>query len=167
MDNQELIKLDITLAFKEIKKSSGIHAKAIGWYTKSNFYHVEMTVGGKWISSNSDEGGVTFKDLLPLNNKWTYFKLEPVYLSSVTWENIKDYITSQQGKKYDWLGIMFAQILPFTLHSENKWYCSEICCKLLQLLGVKETYNLLPHEVSPGELAQALNINKPYKPIEG
>ena len=41
MDNQELIKLDITLALRRFKKSSGIHAKAIGWYTKSNFYHVE------------------------------------------------------------------------------------------------------------------------------
>lgn len=167
MDTQEQVKLEITLAFKEVKKSSGIHAKAIGWWTKSNYYHVEMTVGDKWVSSNSDEGGVTVKDLLPLNHKWAYVKLEPVYLSNKTWENIQEYIDQQKGKKYDWNGIVFSQILPFTLHSNKEWFCSEIVVKLLQLLGVKEVYELQPHESSPGDVARAVNANVPYKPIEG
>lgn len=167
MENENMIELKITIAFKEIKKSSGIHAKAIGWWTKSNFYHVEMSVGDKWISSNSDEGGVTFKDLLPLNNKWTYIHLEPIIISNKTWNEIKQYIEEQKGKKYDWCGIFFSQILPFTLHSRNKWFCSEIVTKILQLLGVSKTFDLLPHITSPGDIARAIDANVLYNPIEG
>lgn len=157
MEN-EIVSVDVTVAFKYIKKDTSFTNKMIGWWTNSDFYHVELIIDNKWVSSNPDIGGVTISDLKPLNDNWKYCKLPTIELTYEQRRKIFSWIESQKDKKYDWAGIVFAQIFPFRLHDNNKWYCSEICSYILKMMMVESLLNVETGSCSPGDLARYLNF---------
>lgn len=158
----KLVELELTLAFKIYnKKKSSFVGNLISIFTNSMFYHVELIVDNKWISSNSDSGGITIAPLRALNFNWEYKKLNKICLTEEQYINLMKFIGDQEGKGYDWTGIIFAQILPFKQHCENKWFCSEIVTKLLQLCLVPEVNHLDPADVSPKDLSVIFDCHKP------
>lgn len=157
-------KLNVKLAFKLTNKKTGTFVgKVIGWWTNSLYYHVELIVGDYWISSNAESKGVTISPLQPLKHTWEYYDLGTIELLENQFEVFKDFIKQQEHKKYDWLGIILSQTIKLNWHSSNKWFCSEIVTKLLQLLLVKDVLNLDPNKVSPADLARLFNCNKEYR----
>lgn len=159
MKNQ-IIKVDITLAFKKIRKdipiSQNVYSRLIGWKTKSNYSHVEVIINNNWISSVETKG-VHVKPLKPLKDEYEYVSLtvevtEQQHLDNMTW------IYKQDKKPYDTYGIVFTQILPLRFESRDKWYCSELTTKILQLYSVQEVIDLYPQTTSPGILAKTFNI---------
>ena len=38
---------------------------------------------------------------------------------------INEFYESTKGAKYDWIGMMLSQCLPFHIKEKEKWYCSE------------------------------------------
>ena len=157
-------KLDVKLAFKLTDRANGsLVGKVIGWWTNSLAYHVEIIVGDNWISSNAEHGGVTINPLRTLKETWMYHDLGKIEVTEKQYSDFLDFIDSQKGKKYDWLGIILSQTIPFNWHSKNKWFCSEITTKLLQLLLVRETFDLDPNDVSPADLARLFNIHVPFR----
>lgn len=154
----EVVSVDITVAFKYIKKNTSFINKVIGWWTKSKYYHVELIIGSKWISSNPDKGGVTINDLRELNDNWHYCKLPSIEMTNDQVNLIMKWIYSQSDKKYDWSGIIWSMVFPFTLHNRNKWFCSELCTTILKLFLVEKVIDAEPNNVSPGKLAKLLNF---------
>lgn len=151
----ELKKINLKLAFKKVDKKS-LYSKTISMWTKSKYTHVEVIIEDKWISSDTDTG-VRVRELLPLTSNYDYIDLE----ITTTLDNhnfIMDWIHKQDIKGYDWLAIYFVQILPFRFESKDKWYCSELVVKILQMYGVKEVVDLYPSLTSPGKLAKIFNL---------
>jgi hypothetical protein len=79
-------------------------------------------------------------------------------LTGGQYDIVMDWLATIEGKPYDWRGIILTQIFPLRFQSKDKWFCSELVTKVLQLLLVKETLDLEPHLVSPGDLAKLFNI---------
>ena len=149
---EEIVDVELTLAFK-FKESDGkvsFIGKLIRWWTKSIYYHVELIwESGEdkfWISSNPDTGGVTIHNLKPLNDNWGYCKM--------------NFMKDQKDCKYDVVGIVFSQVLPFRWDSKNKWFCSELTSTILKMLLVDEFIDVDPNTLSPADMARKLNFNK-------
>lgn len=160
MSNNEIVNLDVKIAFKYRKPKESFANKLICWWTKSQYFHVELIIGSKWISSNPDVGGVTINDLQPLKDTYHYLELKNVYVTTEQHNKIMQWINSQSGKKYDWKAIILCCAIPLSWHSRNKWFCSEIVTTILKFMLVKEVMDLEPHNTTPGDLARKFNFNK-------
>ena len=143
--------LNITLAFKKVNKDTSVIGKIISWWTKSQYHHVEIIVDGNWISSDSDTG-VVVRELKPFKDNWDYIKLPPIGICNNHYSFLNNYINNLNGGKYDWKGIIFSQTIPLGLHNKDKWFCSELVTKLLQLMLVEEVIDIDPNLVSPRDL---------------
>lgn len=152
--------INVQLAFKPIDKNKSWVGKVISFWTRSVYYHVELILDKYWISSNADEKGVTIKELKPLKYNWEYKDLGTITLTEEQYHKIISFIESQRSKKYDWLGIIFSQTFPFKWHSRNKWFCSEIVTKILQLLLVEEVINKDPTDMSPADIAKLFHFDR-------
>ena len=153
--------LDVKLAFKIYdKRKSSFIGNLISMWTNSVYYHVELIVGDQWISANSEAGGITIAPLRELNYNWDYKHLGQIEVTESQYLNFVQFIDDNRTCKYDWLGILFSQVLPFRWNSKDKWFCSEIVTKLLQLLVVKEVNEVIPADMSPKDLAVLFNYNK-------
>lgn len=141
----------VMVAFKKAKPDDRFVVKLIKWWTESDLIHSEIIIGNTWVSAN-DVHGVTLNDLRPLNNKWLYVNLGYITLLPYQYEAIKNFVIDQKGKKYDIMGIIFSQFIPFKIQHDNKWFCSELCVKLLQMLLIRDLNNFTPARYSPADL---------------
>ena len=120
----------------------------IKWWTKSDFSHCEIIIDNYWISSGP-RGGAYIQKLRPLTDKYIYVNV------SVQQDKIHEalyFAFCQIGTKYDWLGIFFTQFIKMNAQNEDKWFCSEICTSLLQIMNNKQVQNLKSVDQSPGDL---------------
>lgn len=154
----DIINLDVKIAFKFKQPKESFANKLICWWTKSKYYHVELVLGDKWISSNPDVGGVTINDLRPLQDNYEYLELKDVRVTKEQYAKIAQWIDNQKDKAYDWYGLIWSQVFPFSWHKRDKWFCSEIVTTILKFLLVKEVMDLDPNDVSPGDLARRFNF---------
>ena len=121
-------------------------------FTRSQYSHVEyvqdstaMDDQGRhecWSSSFRD-GGVRAKPILLKDDKWD--------LVLLTWfdEDQRLLFALRKGEKYDYLGILFSQVLPFHIQRNGQWFCSEIVADVLSLKA--------PESYSPGRLKRAID----------
>ncbi len=140
----------VTLAFK--KESSGslpdkIKNKLIKMWTSSEYFHVEIIIKDRWISSSPSVGAVYENQLHERSTKYDYVD---VNVNGRKLRTVQKFIQSQIGKKYDWPGIFFSQVINFDLDSRDKWFCSEIVAQILQIFGLD--LSRPANEYSPGEL---------------
>lgn len=154
---ESVVRLPIKLAFKELKDNSPIAAKLVGWYTDSNFGHVELIMDDLWISSA--DGGVHVSKLnIEHNDKWAIVELEDAVITGKQYREILAWLNMQDPAEYDWTGIFFSQFIPLDIDDPNKWFCSEIVTKVLQMLGYRQVIDLDPSDASPGTLAKLFKI---------
>lgn len=130
--------MTIKLAFqKKLGKNASlaehIAAKGIQWYTKSEYFHVEVIIDNKWISSGPSYGGVYIHDLEPLD-EYTYEYIE-IDIDGRKSRNVMRFIERQIGTKYDWAGIVLSQFFHTNADDKNKWFCSELVAEILKLYG--------------------------------
>lgn len=129
--------------------------RAIQFFTKSKFSHVELICGepgGSAIcrSSSGRDGGVREKEIQFHPDHWTFVKIH-------SWCNPEAWhvIGQEVGRKYDFAGILLSQFLGSGRHSRRKWFCSELCA---HALGISEA-----HRLSPGDLYVRVNeLNSAY-----
>jgi hypothetical protein len=125
----------------------GIAAKAIRWWTKSPYSHVELHFGdGICFSSRPGSGcGWKYYDVnRPDIVRISLDQLDPYY------DRIIRFCYAEAECAYDWKGIVFCMVFPFGWQSRSKWFCSEICTAMCQLAGIFQ--DVKPHEVTPGAL---------------
>jgi len=143
--------MNITLAFKkyDIKPSFSdkLLDKAIKSWTKSPYFHCEIIINDDWISSSPEAGSVYRNKLKELKSNYDYITIE---VDGRKNKKVQKFIDSQLGKKYDYFGIFFSQIIDVELDNKNKWFCSEIVAYILKMYGVnlEEKSN----QYSPGKL---------------
>lgn len=126
-----------------------IAAKCIQIWTGSEFFHSELIIDNKRITSHTNKG-VTISNYSDINNIKENAVIQEIKIDKLKIQSALDFAYSQEGKKYDWKGIFFSQFLPLSSHNPNKWFCSEICAEVLVKVGVH--FNKKPNEFNPKEL---------------
>lgn len=124
-------------------------ANTVKKWTRSRYFHTEFIIGDYWVSANTD--GIVKYDLRPLTDKYDYVFID-IDMTEKQYKKIINFIDAQIGTKYDWMGIYLSQFLGIGSHRSDKWFCSELVTKLLQLCLVEQVLDMQPHMVSPGDL---------------
>lgn len=137
--------------------------RVISWlvkvWTGGPYSHVELvdTNDSKaprnwtWYSASSfDEGEVRIKSVDCKCHHWDVWEVVGADEQAAF-----DFIKSQVGKKYDWLGIFLTQVLPLDKHDHNKWFCSEICHAALVEAGVCPERGQ-SHKFNPNQLFERM-----------
>lgn len=125
------------LAFYVAKNGNWVD-KLIGWYTKSQYSHVELIHNGYWYSTSPRDLEVRRKTIRGTEGHWVYKDVEIDLLF------LEDFFFLTKGSKYDWLGIFLSQFLPLNTHSMNRYFCSEWVATVLKIPS--------PHLYSPQDL---------------
>lgn len=138
-------------------KGTSVFDNIIKFWTKSKYSHVELIIDGIWVTSSPGEGGVVkrYPSTIPdFNiNDYDIYTLDCKYYNE---DILHKYIYLQLNCKYDWKGIIFSQFFTLGYNESNKWFCSELVTKLLQILLIEDILDLQPNKVSPGKLYNCL-----------
>jgi len=113
------------------------HHKLIGWYTGGIYTHAEIVMPDNftWIGISpflTSKVGSRIKTDFDLEN-WDFVSLE---IDESQHEVIQNFYEDTAGCKYDWIGMIMSQFLPFHIKRKNKWYCSEWIAYALRIAGV-------------------------------
>jgi len=104
-----------------------------------------------WYSASGlTEGIVRMKNVKYKPEDWDIWNVDSIDIESVI-----RYFDIQDGKAYDWVGIMFNQFIPLRLHSKDKWFCSEIVTRAIQVSS-QIGHELKPYNTSPIKLYKYL-----------
>ena len=141
----------VIVAFRKLTEKDSFYMKLVSWWTKSNLVHSEVIIGNTWISINNDTG-FRINELRPLTDKYEYIDIGYIKLLPYQLESIKNFIIDQKDKKYDYMGIILSQVIPINIQHDSKWFCSELCVKLLQMLLIRDLNNFTPSRYSPADL---------------
>lgn len=132
--------------------------KAISWWTKSPYSHTEIyfektgeCISSSWREGEEDPYGVRIKviDDLFTSGHWDF-----IDVPDANEDEIYDKAKIDLKKGYDFAGIFLSQMFNIGVHGEDKYFCSELCAKLL---GLQD-----PHNYSPGGLYNYM-IEEMYK----
>lgn len=148
--------INIRLGFYRKPTKNKLMHRAIRWWTKSHYSHVQIRVAGTWTSAEQ-EGVIEFKYS---KEEHAYDRLD--YTLECTEEAFAKYLEFHEdvlGAKYDYTGIVLSQILPLSVDNPNRWFCSEVVTKILKILGdPKVTKIVKPNDVAPGDLAKIYGV---------
>ena len=134
------------IAFK--KNPSSILGKLICWWTKSPYYHCELVFDcGSSFSAVPEQNITRFAWIDYTEDKWDIIDLP---FDSKTENNIMKWCNEEVNCKYDYIGILFTQIIPLSFQNPWWWFCSEVCMAALQVADWFKHFK--PHEYDPGEL---------------
>ena len=93
---------------------------------------MELIIKDQWISASSSSG-VQSRPLEPLKDTYVYIDVE---VDGRRLSRVNKFIKEQEGKNYDWAGIIWAQVFNITRgEHQDKWFCSEIDAEILRIFG--------------------------------
>ena len=130
--------------------------KIIRWWTKSPYSHAELIMPDNytWISisplltSTVSSRIKTDFDL----QKWDFIEFE---ITQEQHNVLMDFFDDTKGCKYDWIGMIMSQLIPYSIKRKNKWYCSEWIAYALRIAGVINWRSIKIYnrcDLSPGML---------------
>ena len=114
----------------------------ICYVTKSKYSHVELSLGTpshylrNCISASTRDGGVRVRLINVSSDHWDIAELD----ETVDYE----WVVSQVGKKYDWVGLLSTVLRTPILASNDKWFCSEL---IATALNIKKPYLQTPESI--------------------
>jgi len=143
------VRLNIQLCFYIADKGM-IGDKLVAWKTNSKYSHVELIIDDLRVSSIIGKGvHVTNRGINEDYYDIINFTLD---ITLARYNEVMKWIKLQDKKYYDNIGILLSQLFPFGINDENKWFCSEIVCKVLQLLGHPIVFDMVPNLTTPEDL---------------
>lgn len=118
-----------------------------GWY---GYSHCELVFSdGMSFSASPREGKVRFKRI-DYDDKWVIRDLPFSYeMEDVIRGRCREYL----GKSYDYIGVLLYYGLFTDIYDKKKWWCSEICAKLI---GMDD------YHITPNQLAKRLNVKSQW-----
>ena len=152
-------KMNIKIAF--YKGRGDWKNKIIRWWTKSPYSHAEMVLpdGVTWLSiSPLLSSTVAAREKAAHNaDNWDFLEIG---IDKEQYRVILDFFEETEGCRYDWIGMIMSQLLPFNIKRKNKWYCSEWIAYALRIAGVINWRVIKIYDrcdLSPGVLHQIIN----------
>ena len=107
-----------------------------------------------------------------------FFSVSPTDFDLENWDFAEFEITHDQHNilleffedtrdcSYDWIGMIFSQLLPFHIKRKNKWYCSEWIAYALRISDIINWRTIKIYDrcdLSPGVLFKIINEEKAQK----
>ena len=146
------------LIFKHKKHDNDISANSISLWTRSDYIHASIVFNNNLVSG-SWKDGVQWKridEVIKYPDLWLIYE----FLDYQNYDVALNFFNSQVGNKFDYASIFYNHILPFSFNDKEKWYCSEITTKLLQILYPNSVFsNLIPEQTTPGDLVNIVQRN--------
>ena len=122
--------------------------KAVQLWTRSKYFHTEIIIGDRRITSHTEHGVIVTKNL---NNEYSHAHAD-IKKTLVDTDKINyaiKFAERQVGKGYDWKGIFFSQVIPMDIDNKDKWFCNEISGQVLKMAGAVGIEKD-PNEYNPG-----------------
>jgi len=136
-------------------KSDRLVYSMIKKWTNGPYYHVEMTIDGMVVKS--DRNGVSIGRG---DDVGSYDVVELELPVTPQQKDVLDrWVRSVDNAMYDYVGILFSQIISSRYDDPDKWFCSELVVKALQILCYEPAIYLTPNMVSPNGLYKVLKDN--------
>lgn len=132
--------------YKESDNLKDKFRKMFGKYSR-----VEIIVNSK-IYSITPKRGVEIITKTYDKTKWDFIDIE--INNTFVINKVQRFLNNQVGKKFDYFGATFGQLLGLGWQDENKWFDVELITKFFQYCLVDEFMELNPSK---------MNINKLYK----
>jgi len=150
-------KVNVKIALRhKVSNKAGILekivAKGIQLRTGSEYFHAELIVGDRWISADPIKGVYINPLHSVISDKWLIIDLGEIELTNDNYNKVIKFMYDRVGDKYDGLGIFLSQFIKIGVNDKNKWFCSEISSKILQLLLVDEYIEVVPHDIAPADM---------------
>ena len=125
---------DVYIAF--YKSQSHVFNRAVSWWTRGPYSHVELVVNGVWYSSSFRDGGVRAKKIDHDPNHWDLIPAPWIDVQSAV-----DWFHQHMDLKYDVLGLVgfVARRVP---DSRHMYFCSEA---VAASIGFDEPWRLDPN----------------------
>lgn len=127
------------------KSNGSIIDRLISFFTKSEYIHCEIVTSK---NKNSIYGyssyigeGVRAK-WIDIDDRWELIPLNNTKFKCIRAQEIKDFYSKTEGKKYDYLGCL--GFVFGNSDNPNRYFCSEWCA---EALGIEN-----PSKVSPAKL---------------
>lgn len=133
------------LIYLALYKGKGtLFNRLIRLWTRSKYSHCEIVMpDGRWLSASAMDGGVRAKRI-ELNLE--HWDLIPVPWADAAY--IERVFGEDEGKEFDWLGLLGSQLLPLAIDSIRRMFCSKLCAKLLGFT--------MPERYSPALLGEVV-----------
>lgn len=112
--------------------------KAIQWWTKGPYSHVEIVIDGLWYASSPHDGGVRVIAVEHDPSKWDMIRLD------VDSQQVIDYFTTRVGIKYDYLGAL-GFVLRILGNDTKRLFCSEVAAGAI---GLQEGWRFDPNTLA-------------------
>ncbi|EJF07089.1 hypothetical protein ThvES_00007940 [Thiovulum sp. ES] len=140
-----------TLTSKAIKLWTG--AKAPHDYT-----HVELQFSNGRVFGHSDKHNDTiiFKPYEDIRDQEHLIDTIELRVPKIMEQAAESFAEQIKGSNYDWIGIFGTQFIPLGANHTDRWFCSEITLKLLQIMSFPELQIYQPHKMSPVDLYKAM-----------
>ena len=120
MQVEEIKEYDVYIAF--YKSNYAFWSRWIKWWTKSKYSHCEFYVNENLIGISTEQS-VRIKEHKIDKEKWDIFKIK--LNSDKLKEALIKFYSKTKGAKYDWKGIILAQVFNLRRDNPNKYTCSE------------------------------------------
>ena len=106
-----------------------IRVWTVGPYSHCEFIEgrAELNQPALCLSASPRRGIVREKEIFLHGDRW-----DLLYLNCTSKE-VRRYMRSRLDCRYDWNGILFSQILPLGMHSQNAYFCSELIAEAFKL----------------------------------
>jgi|TARA_R110001583_G_scaffold7472_21_gene37036 hypothetical protein len=137
--------------------------RIIKWWTKSPYSHAELIMpDNTWIGISPFKTSKieSVEKLVFEPCDWDIIDLE---ITSEQLSLIKEFFDSTRGCKYDWVGMILSQFLPYHIKRKGKWYCSEWIAYALRISNVVDWRLIKIYDradLSPAVLHQIVTATK-------
>lgn len=131
------------------KRAKGFYSRLICWWTGGEYFHVGMLFQQSVVIEANSEHGVTSFALEYLLDP-DYWTIIDIPLTENQDQKVRAFLFREMGCKYDWFGLIMAQILGIARESKTKWFCSELAVSTLQQVGLLDCGK--PCNYSPNKL---------------
>jgi hypothetical protein len=144
--------------------------RVVRWWTKSKYSHAELVLPDDvtWIGISPFKTSQLCAHPDSERNRlnWDFVELE------VTEEQlsvIQEFYNTTKGCRYDWIGMIMSQILPFHIKRKGKWYCSEWIAYALRISCVIDWRLIKIYDradLSPAVLYEIVTASKKWVNFE-
>ena len=135
--------------------------RVIRWWTRSEYSHAELIMpSGAWVSISPFLAKRVQSRAEPEEDgEWDFIDIE---VTEKKIESLKRFYDLTKGQKYDWVGMILSQLLPFHIKARGRWYCSEWITYALRISGILKWDKVQIYDqadLSPQKLYELLTQN--------
>lgn len=98
----------------------------VRWWTGSMYSHADLVLpdGITWVGISPFIKSVVAKRISLGHDpaEWDFIDIQ---ISEEQYSAIMDFCQETCGQRYDWVGMLCSQFLPFKIKHKRRWYCSE------------------------------------------